>query len=322
MVLNSEPVVETRDLSIGYLDEYDRVWWVVIGVNLRINEGETYCIVGESGCGKSTLGNALIGILPPYAETRGIIRIMGEEIVRDDKHYYWKSRGRIVSYIPQNPGKALHPFMTIHEQFKHLYRARGLRLDDRGVAEKASRILELVGLDPDEVLDSYPHELSGGMQQRAAIAMAVSTGAKIIVADEPTSSLDANLRLQILKLLRKIKEELGITLIMITHDLVQASKNCERIGVMYAGRIVEEAPVKEIFRNPQHPYTQLLLETVPVLGVVKELKTIPGEPPRPGEYPPGCPFHPRCPFRIDKCSREEPVLRKINGKHYVSCWLR
>ncbi len=322
MVLNGEPVVETRDLSIGYLDEYDRVWWVVIRVNLRINEGETYCIVGESGCGKSTLGNALIGILPPYAETRGVIRIMGEEIVRDDKHYYWKSRGRIVSYIPQNPGKALHPFMTIHEQFRHLYRAKGLKLDDRGVAEKASKILELVGLDPDEVLDSYPHELSGGMQQRAAIAMAVSTGAKIIVADEPTSSLDANLRLQILKLLQKIKEELGITLVMITHDLVQASKNCERIGVMYAGRIVEEAPVREIFKNPQHPYTQLLLETVPVLGVVKELRTISGEPPRPGEYPPGCPFHLRCPFRIDRCSREEPVLREISGKHYVSCWLR
>jgi peptide/nickel transport system ATP-binding protein len=313
-------VLRTANLNIGYEDEEENILWVVHDVNISVRRGEFYCIVGESGCGKSTLGNTIVGIIPPYAETRGRLWIDGEIIVDNSRHYYWKSRGRLVSYIPQNPGKSLHPFMSIMEQFRNLYRSHYPGISDEEARRRASETLEIAGLDPGEVLDSYPHELSGGIQQRTAIALAIATGAKLIVADEPTSSLDANLRKQILGLLGRLRRELGITILMITHDMLQAIKTCGRIAVMYAGMIVEEAPAKEIAENPLHPYTRMLLEAVPVLGVRKKLKSIPGEPPRPGELLGGCPFHPRCPYATERCRVEKPPLIEM-GEHRVSCRL-
>ncbi|WFO74873.1 ABC transporter ATP-binding protein [Desulfurococcaceae archaeon MEX13E-LK6-19] len=311
--------VETKKLSIGYMDEEENVLWVVHNINLEVNKGEIYCIVGESGCGKSTLGNAIVGILPPYAVTRGVIKVLGKTIVEDDKHYYEESRGKIVTLIPQNPGKALNPYMTIDDQFYHVLKStRGL--NKKKSLEEARKLLKLVGLDPDNVLDSYPHELSGGMQQRAAIALALATGARIVVADEPTSALDAHLRVQILNLLDELQEKLRLTVIMITHDMVLASKICDRLAVMYAGRIVEEGIEDEVFKNPLHPYTQMLSRAVPVLGVWKKLESYLGEPPEPGRYPPGCPFHPRCPYARDVCWEKEPPLVEVRGRR-ISCWL-
>ncbi len=312
--------VRAENLWIGYLDEYSRVAWIIHGIKFSVYESKVYCIVGESGCGKSTLGRAIVGILPPHAETRGKLWVYDELVIDNDKHYYHRSRGRIVSFIPQNPGSALHPLLSIKDQFKYVLKSRYEEISDREIREKSFEALRLVGLNPDEVYSSYPHELSGGMQQRAAIALALVTGAKILVADEPTSSLDAHLRLQILELLKKLRNELGLTLIMITHDLLQARKICDRIAVIYAGHLVEEAPVKEIYETPLHPYTKLLLETTPILGVKKPLKTIPGEPISPETEIPGCPFHPRCPYKTDKCIHEKPIIIE-RDHHKVACWL-
>ncbi len=312
--------VEADDLWIGYLDDNDRNIWIIHDASFKVSMGEIYCIVGESGCGKSTLGKAIVGILPPHAETRGVLKIVGETVIRDRDHYYRKVRGRIVSLIPQNPGQALHPYLRIRDQFKYVLRSRYRGIGEDEIRERSYEALRIVGLDPGEVYDSYPHELSGGMQQRTAIALALSTGSRILVADEPTSSLDAHLRMQILRLLERLNRELGLTIIMITHDLLQARKICGRIMVLYAGHIVEEGSVEDVYGNPLHPYTKLLLDTIPILGSRKKLKTIPGEPPEPGKYMVGCPFHPRCPYRMEKCLIETPPT--INaGEHRVSCWL-
>lgn len=311
--------VEAENLWIGYMDEEENVLWAVRGVDMSISEKEIYCLVGESGCGKSTLGSAIVGILPPYAVTKGKLRILGREVVVEDERNYMETRGRLVTLIPQNPGKALNPYLAIDDQFYYVLNSL-YELSRRDSLEKARKLLEIVGLDPEQVLDSYPHELSGGMQQRTAIALALATGAKIVVADEPTSALDANLRLQLLKLLLRLRDELGLTIIMITHDVLSATRICDRVAVMYAGEIVEEAPTKEIVEKPMHPYTRMLIEAVPVLGVKKKLASHLGEPPRPGEYVKGCPFSKRCPEAMNTCKAKEPKLVEISGRR-IACWL-
>ncbi len=310
--------VRARDLWIGYTDEEDRTLWAVRGVSLGVEENTIYCIVGESGCGKSTLGNAIVGVLPPYAETRGVLEIYGRRVIDGETTSYAETRGRLVTLIPQNPGKALSPYLTIDDQFYYVLHSLYGWGRDKALS-RARELLRIVGLDPEKVFDYYPHELSGGMQQRAAIALALATNARIVVADEPTSALDANLRLKLLKLLKDLRSRLGLTIIMITHDLLSASRLCDRIAVMYAGKIVEEAPTKKIISEPLHPYTKMLIEAVPVLGTRKKLISYLGEPPSPGEVIGGCPFHRRCPYVMDKCREREPPQTTI-GDHVVSCW--
>jgi len=311
--------VEVENLSVGYVDEGEEALWAVRGVNLKVLEGSIHCIVGESGCGKSTLGKAIVGILPPHAVIKGVIKIFGEKVVDGDKTLYHKSRGKLVTFIPQNPAKALNPYLRIGDQF--YYVMKSLRnYDKRRALEEAGKLLKLVGLPDTSYLDKYPHEFSGGMQQRIAIAMALANGAKIVVADEPTSFLDAHLRLQILKLLDELSEKLELTVIMITHDILMASKICDHLSVMYAGLVVEDGKCKEILKNPLHPYTKMLLKVVPVLGTRKKLESYVGEPPRLDEYPKGCPFYPRCPDRLEKCLNEKPPIFRVNGR-LVSCWL-
>lgn len=313
--------VEARNLWIGYLGDYGENTWIIKDASFSVVEGEVYCIVGESGCGKSTLGRAVAGILPPHAETRGLLRIMGRDVIVDDRHYYQVIRGRIVSWIPQNPGQALHPYMRIRDQFRYVLKSRYGGISDKDIREHSYRMLRITGLNPDQVYDRYPHELSGGMQQRIVIALALSTGARILVADEPTSSLDAHLRLQILKLISDLRDKLKLTIILITHDLLQARRICDRIMVLYAGYIVEEADTKKIFEKPLHPYTRLLMETIPILGVRRELKAIPGEPVNPGDKILGCPFYSRCPLRMDKCRTIRPGLIEVEHGHRVACHL-
>jgi oligopeptide/dipeptide ABC transporter ATP-binding protein len=290
--------VESKGLSIGYLDEEDRVLWVVKKVDIEIGEGEVHCLVGESGCGKTTLGNSIAGVLPPYSVTRGELIIYGRRVIKDDLRFYEGVRGKLTSYIPQNPGSSLSPYMRIWDQFWRVLREQGL--DERFAKERATGILKTLNLDRD-VLEHYPHELSGGMQQRVAIGLSLATGAKVIVADEPTSSVDAHLKLQLMRLFKDVRNTYGVTIVLITHDILLAGKVCDRISVMYAGEIVEEGDSMSVLTRPLHPYTKLLVGVVPVLGFKKKLASIPGEPPKPGFLRDGCYFYERCPFRDAIC---------------------
>ncbi|MGC8953306.1 MAG: ABC transporter ATP-binding protein [Desulfurococcus sp.] len=309
--------VKAVDLKIGYMDEEEKIYWAVRGVSFQVSESEIYCIVGESGCGKSTIGNAIAGILPSHAVTRGKLYIYDKKVIDNEKMDYTGIRGRVVSYIPQNPGTSLNPYETIEEQFYHVL-SSVYGYDKRKSVETARRYLAMVELDPDKVLDYYPHELSGGMQQRAAISIALATGARIIVADEPTSSLDAHLRLQLIRLMRKLRDTVRLSIILITHDLVSAGRICDTIAVMYAGKIVEEGRGSLLLTEPLHPYTQMLVDAVPILGLKKPLKSIPGEPPQVGGEISWCVFRERCPVTFEKCSIHPPELYIMERK--VSCW--
>lgn len=309
--------IRSINLEIGYMDEENIVSWAVRGVSFQVEEGEIYCLVGESGCGKSTLGNAVAGILPPHATTRGQLYIYDRKVIDGEKVDYTGVRGKLVTYVPQNPGTSLNPYEVIEDQFYHVLHST-YGYDREKSISIAKQYLSLVELDPEKVLDYYPHELSGGMQQRAAIAIALATGARIVVADEPTSSLDAHLRLQLIRLLRKLRDTKKLSILLITHDLVSASKICDRVAVMYAGKIVEEGSGALLLTEPLHPYTQALVDAVPILGLRKPLKSIPGEPPRAGKEIEGCVFHERCPFVFEKCVNTPPELYTMDRK--VSCW--
>lgn len=309
--------VKASDLKIGYLDEEEKVLWVVKGVSFEVSEGNIFCLVGESGCGKSTTGNAIAGILPPHAVVDGELQILDRLVIGGGKMNYNGVRGRLVSYVPQNPGTGLNPYYTVEDQFYYVLNSL-YDWDRKKTSEAAKNYLTLVGLDPERVLDYYPHELSGGMQRRAAIALALSTGARILVADEPTSSIDANLRLQLIKLLTDLRDSQKITLFLITHDIVSAGKICDTIAVMYAGKLVEAGRGFEVVTEPLHPYTSMLVDAAPILGFRKALRSIPGEPPKPGAEVSGCPFRPRCPWASSKCVKHPPSVN-VFGKS-VECW--
>ncbi len=311
--------VEAKRLSVGY-EELEELLWAVRGMSFEVREGEAFCIVGESGSGKSTVASAIAGILPPHAVTEGELRVGGRLVVKGNERDYEGVRGHLVTYVPQSPGASLNPYLEIGDQFYYVLNNL-YGLSRKEAREKARTYLEMAGLDPGAVLDRYPHELSGGMLQRAAIALALSTGAKILVADEPTSSLDAHLRLQIVQLLKRLRSEVGLTLIFITHDMLLAGVLSERIAVMYAGHLVELGPTKEVLRKPLHPYTSMLIECVPVLGVKRPLKAYAGEPPNLSEAGRGCLFYDRCPFRLEACASETPPVKEVGESHYVACWL-
>ena len=314
--------IRAENLSVGYLGEEEEPVWVVKDVNLSIENGEAFCLVGESGCGKTTLASAIAGILPPHSVTRGKLYIFDKLAIDGNARNFNEIRGRVVSYIPQNPGTSLSPYLTIGEHFYRVLR------DLHGLSESASRqvalkYLEKVNLSVD-VLERYPHELSGGMQQRVAIALAMATGARIIIADEPTSAIDAHLKYQIVSYLKKLfKEGDLLTLIIITHEIPVAQALCNKVAVMYAGRIVEVGNAKGVFSRPRHPYTTMLLEATPVLGHRKQLRPLPGEPPDPTREIPGCPLYPRCSFKNEAICVFEPPMFEVDASEnrYVRCWL-
>ena len=319
MVLgSSKTIVKLRSLRIGYEIE-DEILWVVDSIDLDVPYNTIYCLVGESGCGKTTIGNAIAGLLPPYAVLEGYLEIDGKKVVDGIHINYEGIRGKVVTRIPQDPATSLNPFLTIGEQLEDVLRIH-FGIKGSKARERAIKLLNLVKL-PIDVLDRYPHELSGGMKQRVVIAMALIMNPKLVILDEPTSALDVVTQANIMNLLKRLKRQHNLSYIFITHDLALASELADRVAVMYAGKLVEIGTAEQIYLSPKHPYTQKLIGAVPTLRETKKLEFIPGEVPSLINPPPGCRFHPRCPYVSEECMQKEPPMVEVEGGHFVRCWL-
>jgi oligopeptide/dipeptide ABC transporter ATP-binding protein len=316
------PILEVRNLKIYYFTPSGIVK-AVDGVDLFIERGETRCIVGESGSGKSTLGMGIAGLIDhPGRIVDGEVIFDGKIVASKNGVYTQRLLGRRITLIFQDPRSALNPVMTVGEQISETLQ-HNLRLDRREAYKIAYDLLRKVEIpDPERVLRSYPHELSGGMAQRVVIAIAISTEPDLIIADEPTSALDVTVQAEILRLFRSLVKSGKRSVLFITHDLSVALEICDTTSIMYAGKIVEEGLTREIFEKPLHPYTQALLSSIPRIGLkVEKLMSISGEPPLMIEPPKGCRFHPRCPFKLEICDKQEPILINLSETRRVACHL-
>jgi oligopeptide/dipeptide ABC transporter ATP-binding protein len=294
------------------------------GVSLDVSRGEIFGIVGESGCGKSITGMSVLGLLPGSAEiTRGAIFFEGRDLRSMSDAQLRAIRGHAISMIFQDPATALNPVFTIGHQIEKVLRTH-TSLDKRAVRTRALETLDAVGLpDVERIYTSYPHQLSGGMQQRALIAIAISCEPTLIIADEPTTALDVTIQSQILTLLTELRRRLGIALILITHNLGVVAETCDRLAVFYAGRVVERGTTDEVFTRPLHPYTRGLMAAIPVAANRGgPLAAIPGTVPSDPGLLPGCTFAPRCAHAIARCTAARPDLYSVgSGEHAAACFL-
>lgn len=316
----SRILLEVKDLHICYETSRGCVR-AVDGVSLVIYEGETFCLVGETGCGKSTLALAIPRLLPPNARLlRGDIFFRGMNLLKISESELQKIRGKEIAMIFQNPMTSLNPVHMIGFQVAEVP-ATHFRISWREALLTAIKQLGRVGIpDPDLRSRNYPHMFSGGMKQRTMIAMMTTCKPSLLIADEPTTALDVTIQAQILKLLHELKNEYGLTLLLITHNFGIVAEVCDRVGVMYAGKLVEVAEVREVFENPQHPYTKGLIGCVVARKKSKtRLNQIAGAPPSLLNPPNGCRFHPRCFYTTPKCLREEPQLIEVCRGHLVAC---
>ncbi len=314
-------ILEVQDLRVYYYTLRGIVK-AVDSVNLALREGEVLGIAGESGCGKSTLAYALIRLVPPPGRiVGGRILVDGEDITRMSESEIRRNvRWKKISMIFQGAMNALNPVYTVGYQIAEIFMLHE-GMPKKEAMEKAGELLKMVGLD-ESMVRRYPHELSGGQKQRVVIAMALALRPKIVIADEPTTALDTIVQAQILNLLKKLKQDLKMSLILISHDLSVIAELADKIAIMYAGKIVEYGPAEKVYNNPSHPYTQALLRAIPRLrGPKTKLAYIPGQPPDLRDPPAGCRFHPRCQHVMDICRREEPPLVEIDENHFVACWL-
>ena len=313
-----------KDLRTEFFSSKKSSVTAVADVSFDINKGEILGLVGESGCGKSVTSLSIMQLLKdtPGKITNGQIILDGVDLVKAPAEEIRKIRGGKMSMIFQEPMSALNPSMRIDKQMIETIRLHSDMTKEQALAH-AAEMLKKVGIpDPPRVLKNYPHQLSGGMSQRVMIAMAMSNDPKLLIADEPTTALDVTIQAQILDLMKKIQKEENSSILLITHDLGVVAEMCSRVIVMYAGKIVEEAPVEVLFGNPSHPYTQGLIASVPKLGSgVKVLPSIPGSVPDLASMPEGCRFAPRCKYATDKCRTMNPDLFQIGENHRCRCWL-
>ncbi len=319
------PLLSVRDLTTTYQTPGGVTARPVDHASLDLDRGELLALVGESGCGKTTLALSLLRLIPEppgWIDPASHIGFDGTDLLRLDAHALRRVRGGGIAMIFQEPGSSLNPVLTIGAQIVETIRAH-LPLEPRAARQRARELLESVGVgDPGQRLDQYPHQLSGGLQQRTMIAMALAGEPKVLIADEPTTALDVTIQAQILELLADLKQRLGLAVLFITHDLSLAAGVADRVAVMYAGRIVEAGPTASLFARPAHPYTAALLQAVPrVDRRAKRLMVIPGQPPPATEWPTGCRFHPRCPHAWDRCAADEPAPLPVGDRHEARCWL-
>jgi oligopeptide/dipeptide ABC transporter ATP-binding protein len=323
-----EPILQVENLRT-YFRTDNGVARAVDGVSFHVNPGETLGIVGESGSGKSVTSLSVMRLIPQppgriepgsrilFRTDRGV-----EDLATAPEERMRQIRGNDIAMIFQEPMTSLNPVFTVGAQIVEALRLhRGL--NKRDARDRAIEMLKLVGIPiPEQRVDEYPHQLSGGMRQRVMIAMALACDPKLLIADEPTTALDVTIQAQILELLNRLREELGMAIILITHDLGVVAETCDRVIVMYAGQVFEEGPVDEIFHDPQNPYTEGLLRSMPKLGEeVERLAVIPGVVPAPTNWPVGCRFHDRCPYGWEKTEKEDPPLFEIGPNRRNKCWL-
>lgn len=322
--MEDEILLEVRNLHTDFVTA-EKTVKVVDGVSFRIIEGETFGLIGESGCGKSVTCKSLIRLMRfPGRITGGEILYKGENILTYKEKEMQRIRGREITMIFQNPMTTLNPVLTIKEQL-----LESMQEKDKSKKERilwARELLQMVGIsNADEMMNAYAHQLSGGMRQRVMIAIALAARPNLLLADEPTTALDVTIQAQIIKLLKKLKNDLHMSMLLVTHDLAVAAQMCDHIAVMYAGKIMEVAEADTIFRRPRNPYTYGLLRSVPSVNLLEprredeRIYSINGTPPDMNDMPQGCPFAPRCEFCEDRCNKEVPELTLVEEGHFSRC---
>ncbi len=319
--MSGAPLLDISDLRISFKSDTGYMN-AVAGVSLSLRPGETVGLVGESGCGKSVTSLSIMRLLPKTAKIEGSIRFEGKDLLGLKESEVRKYRGNDISMIFPEPMSALNPVLRIEDQISEPLRMHR-KMSKREMHDRVVELLRSVGIPrPEQIAKEYPHQLSGGMRQRVMIAMAMACEPKLLIADEPTTALDVTVQAQILDLLRQLQAKNNMALLLITHDLGVVAEMCERVIVMYAGKVVEEGDVRSVFRNPQHPYTVGLLNSIPKLtGERERLTPIKGNVPSLANMPVGCRFAPRCPFAKEICRTEHPPLTKVAAGSRVSCWL-
>ena len=313
-------IVEFKDYSMGFKDDDGKVFNLLDRLCLRVEAGKALGVVGESGCGKSMTSLSAMRLLPDAATVQGgEILLEGEDLLQMSEEEMRRVRGNKLAMIFQEPMTALNPVLRIRSQMYEAFEGEKLSKEEK--RRRAIELLKLVGIpSPETRLDEYPHQFSGGMRQRAMIAIALGARPKLLLADEPTTALDVTIQDQIMKLLNQLKQELGMSIILVTHDLGVIAQMCDRVAVMYAGQIVEMTDTVTLFSRPRHPYTYGLMGSLPneeTAGTT--LEAIKGSPPNLAHLPEGCPFSPRCKYACDLCRRERPALTEVEPGHLARC---
>jgi len=315
-----ETLLEVEDLKTYFFTEAGVVK-AVDGTSFTVNRGEPLGLVGESGSGKTITALSVLGVIPrPGRIISGKITFDGENLVGKKEKEYRSIRGRRIGYVSQDPNSSLDPLFTVESQLAEVIKSH----EKMSKAEARARVLKLLNLvrisEPEARLAAYPHELSGGMRQRIAIARALAANPDMLIADEPTTNLDVTIQAQVLELLKSLERDLGMTLVLITHDMGIVAEMTKKVVVLYAGRVAETADTSSIYTNPKHPYTAALLQSVPRIDRKKNLIPIPGSIPNLITPPTGCRFHPRCAYAIDKCAGEQPPLEPSGPGRSVACY--
>jgi oligopeptide/dipeptide ABC transporter ATP-binding protein len=320
--VSEAPLLRVRHLSTDFILPADqRIARALEDVSFDVHPGETVGLVGESGCGKTTTLMSVMRLLPVNARISGQVFFREMDLLSLSERQMREHRWKDIAIVFQGAMNALNPVMRVGEQIREAITLHGLMPSDQAQA-RVGELLEMVGI-PKERGGQYPFQYSGGMRQRAMIAMALACSPSLLFADEPTTALDVMVQAQILELLNDIQQRLGLAIVLVTHDLGVVAEMCDTVVVMYGGKVAEYGSVDEIFNDPQHPYTQKLLESFPDLNAPNAvLASIPGSPPRLTEIPPGCRFAPRCHVRLDKCDSQSPPLLEVAGNHFVACHLR
>jgi len=316
----TEPLLEVQDLRVQFFMPRSTIK-AVDGITFAIRKQETFGLVGESGSGKSVTCRAILRLVhPPGRIIGGKILYNGRDLLSVPEREMSAIRGREIAMIFQDPMTALNPVLRIRDQILETLNNNS-RSSGRTNLERAVELMKLVGIPaPERRLQEYPHQFSGGMRQRVMIAIALSRSPHLLLADEPTTALDVTIQDQVLKLLLQIQRERGMSLVLVTHDLGIVAQTCDRVAVMYAGRIMELADTLTLFQNPHHPYTLGLMDSLPSRRVAgRRLRPIPGAPPNLAEVPPGCAFHPRCQYRTEECTMDVPQLRLVGPNHFSAC---